>query len=287
MLLIGGLLATASSANASILSSSRINFAMGREKIISPSVNEIHQRFGTPYKSILITGAFIIGFLLFGDLKLLSTAGSVLHLIVYGLLNIALIVMREAEPADYDPDFEVPLYPFVPIIGTISSFALIAYIEPFVILLSAALVIFAGVWYLLYARQRVESAGVFVNWILHRSEEMPDAAVAAADSIRPAASVADGGDFHVMVPEALAATIGLYTLSEISLGKAGERTGFTRWKMEEILSEADVKVRLGPERIEDLEKRTITDDSTRTSTRSSTRASSRRVNLIAGRITTR
>ncbi len=202
LLLLGGLLATASSANASILSSSRINFAMGREKIISPSVNEIHPRFGTPYKSILITGSLIIVFLLFGNLEILSTAGSVLHLIVYGLLNIALIVMREAEPADYDPDFEVPLYPFVPIIGTISSFALIAYIEPFVIVLSAALVVFAAVWYLLYARQRVESAGVFAGWILDRSEEMPDAAVAAADTVRPdAAKAADGDDgFRVMVP---------------------------------------------------------------------------------------
>jgi len=48
MLLIGGLLATASSANASILSSSRINFAMGREKIVTPKLNQIHDRFGTP-----------------------------------------------------------------------------------------------------------------------------------------------------------------------------------------------------------------------------------------------
>ncbi|WP_049901026.1 amino acid permease [Natrinema sp. J7-1] len=200
LLLLGGLLAPASSANASILSSSRINFAMGREKIISPSVNEIHPRFGTPYKSILITGSLIIAFLLFGDLEFLSTAGSVLHLIVYGLLNIALIVMREADPADYDPDFEVPFYPVVPILGTISSFALIAYIEPRVILLSAGLVVFAGVWYLLYARQRVENDGVFAGWILDRSEKMPDAAVAAADSIRPTASVPDGGDFRVMVP---------------------------------------------------------------------------------------
>ncbi|SER11095.1 amino acid permease [Natrinema salaciae] len=204
LLLLGGLLATASSANASILSSSRINFAMGREKIISPSVNEIHPRFGTPYKSILITGGLIIAFLLFGNLEILSTAGSVLHLIVYGLLNIALIVMREAEPADYDPDFEVPLYPIVPIIGTISSFALIAYIEPFVILLSAGLVVFAGAWYLLYARQRVESAGVFAGWILDRSEELPDAAVAAADTVRPDAAktpaAGTNGGFRVMVP---------------------------------------------------------------------------------------
>ena len=69
MLLLGGLLATASSANASILSSSRINFAMGREKIVTPKLNEIHKRFGTPYKSIALTGALILVFLVAGGVE--------------------------------------------------------------------------------------------------------------------------------------------------------------------------------------------------------------------------
>ncbi|UTF55358.1 amino acid permease [Natronosalvus rutilus] len=195
LLLFGGLLATASSANASILSSSRINFAMGREKIVTPKLNEIHPRFGTPSKSIAITGALILFFLVAGDLELLSTAGSVLHLIVYGLLNIALIVMREADAEGYDPDFEVPLYPIVPIIGTISSFALIVYIEPRVIYLSLGLVAFAALWYLFYARRHVESAGVLDAWILDRSEQLPDVAVSAATSVAPEQS-----DYRVMVP---------------------------------------------------------------------------------------
>ncbi|MCU4744110.1 UPF0175 family protein [Natronoglomus mannanivorans] len=53
--------------------------------------------------------------------------------------------------------------------------------------------------------------------------------------------------------EELATTIGLYVLGEISLGKAAERTGVTRWEMEEILSEAGVEVRLGPQSMEDLQ----------------------------------
>ena len=195
LLLFGGLLATASSANASILSSSRINFAMGREKIVTPQLNEIHGRFGTPYRSIAVTGVLIVVFLVFGNLEVLATAGSVLHLIVYGLLNLALIVMREAEPADYDPDFEVPLYPVVPIVGAVTSFALIAYIEPLVIALSAVLVAFAIVWYFGYARSRVEDSGVLAEWILDRSDELPDAAVSAATSVQP-----DGGTYRVMVP---------------------------------------------------------------------------------------
>ena len=195
LLLLGGLLATASSANASILSSSRINFAMGRERIVTPALNEIHPRFGTPYKSIAITGGLILVFLLVGNLELLATAGSVLHLIVYGLLNLALIVMREAEPAGYDPDFEVPLYPIVPIIGAVTSFALIAYIEPFVVVLSVVFVAFAALWYFLYARSRVVNPGVLADWILDRSEDLPESAVSMTTSVQP-----EGDDYRVMVP---------------------------------------------------------------------------------------
>jgi predicted HTH domain antitoxin len=53
--------------------------------------------------------------------------------------------------------------------------------------------------------------------------------------------------------EQLATTIGLYVLGEISLGKAAERTGVTRWEMEEILQEAGVERRLGPRSMEELE----------------------------------
>lgn len=195
MLLVGGLLATASSANASILSSSRINFAMGREKIVTPKLNEIHDRFGTPYKSIALTGGLILLFLVAGGVESLSTMGSVLHLIVYGLLNLALIVMRESGVEGYDPDFEVPFYPVVPIIGTLSSFALIVYIEPTIILISLGLVAFAVLWYLVYARSRVEARGVLGSWVLDRSEELPKPAVSAATSVQPS-----GGDYRVMVP---------------------------------------------------------------------------------------
>lgn len=51
----------------------------------------------------------------------------------------------------------------------------------------------------------------------------------------------------------LATTIGLYVLGEISLGKAAERTGVTRWEMEEMLQEAGVELRLGPQSIDELE----------------------------------
>ncbi len=194
-LLFGGLLATASSANASILASSRINFAMGRDGLVVEKLNDIHPRFGTPYRSIAITGALILLFIVFGDLVLLSSVGSALHLIIYALLNVALIVMRTADPDEYEPSYEVPFYPIVPVLGAIFSFALIVFIEPNAVVLSFGLAAFAVLWYLLYARTRTTKQGILGQYVLSRADEMPEAAVTAASSVQP-----DGGEYRVMVP---------------------------------------------------------------------------------------
>ncbi|ELZ55574.1 MULTISPECIES: amino acid permease [unclassified Haloferax] len=195
LIIFGGLLATASSANASILASSRINFAMGRDKLVTAWLNEIHPRFATPYRSIAVTG-FIIVFSLVAvdDIKVLAKAGSALHLIVYGLLNLALIVMRESDAPDYDPEFTVPLYPMTPILGAVFSFGLIAFLDPIEIGLSVLFVVFGIVWYLFYARERTDKRGILSRYVLSRSGEMPDAAVSAASTVQP-----DGG-YRVMVP---------------------------------------------------------------------------------------
>jgi amino acid transporter/nucleotide-binding universal stress UspA family protein len=194
MLTFAGLLATASSANASILASSRINFAMGRDKLLSAALNEIHPRFSTPYRSIGVTGGIILLFIVVGDVKTLAKAGSVLHLIVYGLLNLALIVMREADVEEYDPAYTVPLYPVVPILGALSSFGLIAFMDPVEIGLSLVFVAGGVAWYFAYARGTADKSGVLSKYLLHRADRVPSPAVSAARAVQP-----DGG-YRVLVP---------------------------------------------------------------------------------------
>ena len=194
---LGALLATASSANASILSSARINFAMGRDKIVTNWLNAIHPNYATPYRSIALTGGMILVLIAFlgQDLQILAKAASVLHLIVYALMNFALIVFRETDPQGYDPDFRVPLYPITPIVGAILSLALIGFMAPVEIALSVVFVVVAIGWYFLYARGETDHQGHLGQYILSRSEEMPDAAVSAAESVQP-----DASDYRVMVP---------------------------------------------------------------------------------------
>jgi len=95
----------------------------------------------------------VLGLILVGDIKVLAKAGSVLHLIVYGLLNVALIVYRETDPEDYDPDFRIPFYPYVPILGALFSFGLIAFVSTIELLLTVGFIVFGVAWYFAYVRR--------------------------------------------------------------------------------------------------------------------------------------
>ncbi|MFP4626428.1 MAG: amino acid permease [Natronomonas sp.] len=187
LMTVGALLATASSANASILASARINFAMGRDKIVTNWLNQIHPNFATPYRSILVTGGLIIVFIAFlgSDIEVLAKAASVLHLIVYALMNVALIVFREANDPEYNPDFTVPLYPITPIVGAILSLGLVAFMDGIEIALSGVFVLTALVWYFVYARKNTTRQGVLSEYIRRHAEDLPDPVVDAADAVEP------------------------------------------------------------------------------------------------------
>ena len=183
----GALLATASSANASILASARINFAMGRDKIVTDWLNEIHPKFATPYRSIIVTGGMIIVFIavLGRDIEVLSKAASVLHLVVYALMNAALIVFRETDAPEYDPDFTVPLYPITPLVGMVLSLGLLAFVGTRELALSGVFVVGAVVWYFAYARNRTAREGLLSRYIRSREGEMPPPVVDAAETVAP------------------------------------------------------------------------------------------------------
>lgn len=105
------------------------------------------------------------------------------------LMNVALIVFREADFPEYNPDFEVPFYPVTPILGALLSLGLVAFMDGLEIALSGAFVLGAVVWYFLYARDKTVQEGVLSDYIRHREEELPDRVVEAADAVAP-----DGSD---------------------------------------------------------------------------------------------
>lgn len=157
MMVLGAVLATVSSANASVLSAARVNFAMGRDKVLTAWLNSIHSKYRTPYRAIVITGAVILLLIAFGvGLETLADVASFSFLITYALVHVAVIVMRRADPEDYRPDFRLPgwAYPGVPILGVVSCIVIAAQMRPVVLVIGGGVILVGIIWYLAYAAKR-------------------------------------------------------------------------------------------------------------------------------------
>lgn len=151
LILGGGLLATLSSANASILSSSRSVYALSRDALMPDGVSRISRRFRTPHVALLLAGGPIGGLILYGEVEVLAEVASLLHLFMYGLMCVALLVLRRSDPDWYAPDFRCPLHPVLPVLGAVASFGLIAFMEPLSIALGGAILVAAAGWGKIYA----------------------------------------------------------------------------------------------------------------------------------------
>lgn len=93
-ILVAGLLATLSSANASILSSSRTVFALGKDQLIPHKASNVNQKFKTPHWSIILAGIPIAAITLYDRIEILTEVASFLHLIIYGGICISLIQFK-------------------------------------------------------------------------------------------------------------------------------------------------------------------------------------------------
>src|SRR5699024_4392881 len=152
---IAAVSAFASTGNAGILSASRYPFAMSRDKLISPKFNEIGKR-GTPtYSSIWTVGIMIFILLMFNVADVAKLASG-FQLLLFALLNLAVIVMRESHIEEYDTAFKTPLYPWMPIAGFISSVYLIYGIGFISIFFTLIISAFAVGWYYYYVYEKVD-----------------------------------------------------------------------------------------------------------------------------------
>lgn len=173
---LAALLATASSANAAIMASSRINFAMGRDHVLPGWFNEIHPRYLTPHRSVLVTGGLAILLALSGQAAILAEISSALFMVSYALLSLGLMVMRRARPPWYQPAYRVPLYPWLPLIGCASVLAVIGTMERTSQIAGLVLVMLSLGWYAAWGRRRTPVEGELVPWL---ERERPHEAVIA------------------------------------------------------------------------------------------------------------
>ena len=160
---LAAILALVSTANAGILSSSRYPFAMSRDRLVPQSLGAVSDRFKTPSASITLTGVVLLVLIAFVPIQDIAKLASAFQILVFVLVNVALIAFRESGSVDYVPDFRSPLYPWMQLAGASGGVLLLTQMGT-VPLAGAAVIAAAGVaWYYLYARRRVSRSGVAVE----------------------------------------------------------------------------------------------------------------------------
>ncbi|MBN2325341.1 MAG: amino acid permease [Spirochaetes bacterium] len=159
-----GLLAFFTTANAGILSASRVPMAMSRDGLLPRFLGEMSPK-GIPRAAILSTSAFMIVVIISLNVKELARVASLFLLLVFFLENLGLIVMRISHIATYQPIFRSPLFPVLQIFGVLSYGVLIAVQGTLPLLIAAGFIAIALIWYLVYGRGGWSRTSAFISLI--------------------------------------------------------------------------------------------------------------------------
>jgi APA family basic amino acid/polyamine antiporter len=113
-----------------MLSQSRILMSMARDGLLPPKFfAAVHERFRTPWKSTILTGAFVSLLSSLLPLTVLFDLVNIGTLLAFVIVCGAVLVMRRTNP-DAERPFRTPLVPLVPILGILSCLLLMFTLPP-------------------------------------------------------------------------------------------------------------------------------------------------------------
>ena len=158
LVLAAAFAAFASTGNAGILSASRYPLAMARDGLIADRLAKVG-RFGTPTRSVLLTGLAMVAVLLVLDVESVAKLASAFQLLIFALINLAVVVMRESRLPSYVPGYRSPLYPWMQLAGIAVPLWLVWQLGTLSILFSVAIVLIGLVCYRFYSREGVVREG--------------------------------------------------------------------------------------------------------------------------------
>lgn len=127
LILISGLASTMSALNATIYSSSRVSFAMGRDHNLPGIFGRIHPQMHTPYWAIFLSAVLIIAMGLALPIEEVAAAADIMFLLMFAQVNITVMTLRRRRP-DLARGFFVPFFPWPPVIGIVTNVALAAFL---------------------------------------------------------------------------------------------------------------------------------------------------------------
>ncbi len=170
---LAAFIAFVSVANAGTLASSRYPLAMSRDKLLPRFFQHLTAR-RTPWIGVVTSVGLIVAMLLAFDPTGIAKLASAFQLLMFALVCLAVIVMRESRIEAYDPGYRSPLYPWMQIAGIVAPLVLIFEMGWLPILFSLGMVVVAVGWYVAFARGRIGRSGAIYHLLARLAEQRLD-----------------------------------------------------------------------------------------------------------------
>jgi APA family basic amino acid/polyamine antiporter len=107
-----------------MLSQPRVLLAMARDGLVPKEFfSAVHEKFRTPWKSTMLTGAFVAVMAALLPLRVLAELVNIGTLLAFVIVCTAVLIMRITHPEAERP-FRTPLFPLIPILGILTCLVL-------------------------------------------------------------------------------------------------------------------------------------------------------------------
>jgi basic amino acid/polyamine antiporter, APA family len=201
LVVIAAVTAFASTGNAGILTASRYPLAMARDRLLWAGFDRLG-RFGTPTLAVVVTTVLMILAILFLDVERLASLGSAFLLLLFALINLSVILMRESRLASYAPGYRSPLYPWMQLVGVVTTVGLIFTLGPFYVVFIAVIIVMAWLWFRFYVRGRVPRRGAIYGLFLRLGELHDEGVDAELWSILQERGASEGDSYDELIARA-------------------------------------------------------------------------------------
>ncbi|HWG90806.1 MAG TPA: amino acid permease [Candidatus Thermoplasmatota archaeon] len=205
-----GLLMQLTALNATIYSSSRVSFAMGRDRNLPKAFASVHPRRRTPHVSVFVSGAIVLAAVLTLPIHAVAAAADIMFLLLFFLVDLSYIKLRKTTK-HLDFGYRAKGFPVLPLLGLAGQVFLAVYLFRY----SPTAWYTALVWL---------GVGALVYYAYARRNERPVVPRIPVDTTTVfAARGAERRPYRVLVPVANPATV--EALMRIAVPLARENDG--------------------------------------------------------------
>ncbi|NOY09338.1 MAG: amino acid permease [Spirochaetes bacterium] len=163
ILSVGAVLSFVTTANAGLMSASRVPLAMAKDDILPRFFGNFSKKTRVPYVSLTATALFMITVIVLLDVNNLVKVASTMMLILFLFTNISVILIRASKIVTYKPQFTSPGYPWLQIAGSIVYVIMIIEMGTVPLSITAGFILLSFIWYFIYSKRRYKRDSAIIR----------------------------------------------------------------------------------------------------------------------------